>query len=339
MPRSSKTRLLVLVALVAVAGAGCVPLAYVPPGVFHAAAAVHRPATVPAPVQASSAGRGTLARPFAASSPWNRPVGSSVSYVAASALVGDKGWIENEQYSVPLFVGRASDPVVTITTDYPAESLVVHAPLALHAAAGTDAAAALVDTASGVVHSFWELTQTSSTSWHACSYGAASLSGSGFGSEGSAPLLNRMAGTRASGASNIGGLITGSDLSSGVIAHALAVELSPRELGFASGATPYVAPAIAVDQGAQYSGSIPMGSRLAIPPGTPDPGLTTGLGRMIFKALQVYGGYVVDQSGSGLGLFTDPNSVASSTVDPVRAFWVAGGGDMAKIMPLIKIVH
>src|SRR5258708_9093627 len=87
--------------------------------------------------------------------------------------------------------------------------------------------------------------------------------GTGFGQDGVG------AGIRAAGASLLGGAVTWDQLESGTINHALPIELSPAQLK--AGTEPpdqFVFPAVSVASRSTelYTGSIPMGAHLALPP-------------------------------------------------------------------------
>ena len=71
------------------------------------------------------------------------------------------------------------------------------------------------------------------------------------------------AGVRASGASWLGGLVTGENLRQGAIDHTLAIAVGSNDLKAA-----FVPPAVEFDaNGAStYTGTLPMGTRLGIPP-------------------------------------------------------------------------
>ena len=85
-------------------------------------------------------------------------------------------------------------------------------------------------------------------------------------------------GRRAAMVPNYAGAITKQDVAEGRIDHALAINLPPSML------TPaYTFPALAIDSNDGYSGTVPMGSRLAIPGSISidSLGLQTAMGRMM----------------------------------------------------------
>ena len=121
-------------------------------------------------------------------------------------------------------------------------------------------------------------------------------------------------GRRASMLPSFAGLIRNGEIAAGRIPHALAMQVPPRLLRRAA-----VWPAYAFDRDSGYSGTLPMGTLLAIPPqvdiarlGLSPPGL------VIARAAQDYGIYIVDRGGDGL-------TILAELGDPdVR--W-GGGGD------------
>jgi hypothetical protein len=131
-------------------------------------------------------------------------------------------------------------------------------------------------------------------------------------------------------------LITGRDLRGDGIDHALAVSLLGTELR--SG---FVAPAIAEDTGAVYSGTIPMGSRLGIPRDAPVPDGLSPLGRDVWDALVEYGAFVVDQHVGTVPVmfYADPRSVPGGDVNAVRAPSRGNPSDLDRIMPFLRVVQ
>jgi hypothetical protein len=124
-------------------------------------------------------------------------------------------------------------------------------------------------------------------------------------------------GVRAAGASLLGGQIWPAELTSS-IEHAVPIMLDARQLkrGF-------VPPAVSEDNDNSYSGSIPMGSHFALPPGidlatviNPYSGLPlTPEGKALAKAYQKYGGYVVDTATGTISLAFAPDATDPQTVN------------------------
>jgi len=132
-------------------------------------------------------------------------------------------------------------------------------------------------------------------------------------------------------------LITGHDLRSGKIDHALAVSLTWYQLKAQDAS--HIWPATAWDNGGAQ-GPIRMGSKLGIPAGTPRPVGLSPLGNLVFDALIEYGAYVGDYCGGPWPMFySDRNTVPDDRfVWDLYAFWDhAGSADMEKIGPLLRV--
>jgi hypothetical protein len=95
--------------------------------------------------------------------------------------------------------------------------------------------------------------------------------------------------------SNYAGVIRNGELTSGTISHAMSVDIGQnalkRQINW---------PAYSVDMNNRYTGTIPYGALLALPPNLniATMGLKTPFGRAIAKAAQIYGMYVVDASST-----------------------------------------
>ena len=114
-------------------------------------------------------------------------------------------------------------------------------------------------------------------------------------------------GVTASMIPSFAGLIRKSEAASLRIDHAMKVLVPASML-----APSFVYPALSFDRGAMtenppYSGTVPMGSRLAIPAGVDlsTLGLRSGAGQAIAAAAQKYGFIVVDRGGGGVTLVTE----------------------------------
>ena len=103
-------------------------------------------------------------------------------------------------------------------------------------------------------------------------------------------------GRRATMIPNYAGVLRDGELSSNRIRHALAIALGPEAL-----ASNFVSPATAMDRAGHElnAGTIPYGALLAIPSSVAveSLGLQSDEGRVLAKAAQEYGMYVVDRSG------------------------------------------
>lgn len=130
------------------------------------------------------------------------------------------------------------------------------------------------------------------------------------------------------------GLLRKRDLDSGRIDHALKVVVPAALLH-----TSFVYPATSFDRGAlretpPYSGILPMGARLALPPEA-DPhalGLETALGHAIAAAATTFGMIVVDRGGEGVTI------VAEGDVSGSAEWSEAGQRDLQTIVRALRWV-
>jgi hypothetical protein len=119
----------------------------------------------------------------------------------------------------------------------------------------------------------------------------------------------RQNGQTASMLPEYGGLIQDIEMTKG-IDHAMAISAPPSLL-----TTSFAAPAATFDRDAlttkpPYSGALPMGAHLGLPPGfnLSSLGLATPEGRAIAQAAATYGFFVDERGGSGISLHVRPNA-------------------------------
>jgi hypothetical protein len=269
--------------------------------------------------------------PFASSSPWNMPIGSGATYGAPASNACSAGTsdpslatdVNAGEWSHPVYVASSTDPTWKIKVGGQVVAS-VHAPKNIQPALptfaqdpGTDAHLHIIDPAHSYVDELWharvyptKLLVTADS--HTRNY----LSGSGVGS----------GGERAYGGSAIGGLIRTWELQSGAIRHvlALALPVDHQRLG-------WVWPASSQDSFAvgSYTGSVPMGTLVAIPPSVNVNALgLSPAGLAVAHALQDFGAYDVDSS-SELDLYAEPP--AEPLVQPIR-------NDLPTLAPLLRCV-
>jgi hypothetical protein len=131
----------------------------------------------------------------------------------------------------------------------------------------------------------------------------------------------------------IAGLIRTGELASGRIRHALAVQMPRTVL-----TTVAVWPAATFDRDAGYSGTLPMGALLAVPP---DVDVTSlGLapsGLAIARAAQDYGVYVVDRGGGGINFLAEAGNPEIRWTDATGQ--PASWHDLKLIGERLKWVH
>jgi len=263
-------------------------------------------------------------RPFANSSPWNILADDTpYSFDEHPELDDDHWWVNLAEWSIPVVNSAPGDPMVAVTVSAshgrPATVVNVRIPAGVSGAPPASGDGTLqVNETNGISHSFWKFVRTSTTTATAQAYGSTPLDADGF----TDPATGLNAGIRAAWCSPMAGLLTGPEIAAGEIEHALAIALPGSML--TSG---WVAPALNEDSDTSaYFGSIPMGSRLVVPPtATMPPGLSA-LGQKIWRAARRYGLLVVDQAGSPT-LYADPRSMTAAQIAPLRETWCPANCD------------
>jgi len=307
-------------------------------------------AVVSAPVAAAenytaASGWGTFKRPFAADSPWNsRPVYPVLGTAIVKKPLYNPTWIPSVSagaLSLTVFMAKAGDPPITIygktgtsgvadpDTGYYRTINLPRWPASVVPANGGDGHADIVDTVSGVIHSFYQLKNTNGK-WTASMYSWSRLDGSGFGNG-----AHWSQGARASGAPSMAGIIRKHEIDDGMpyYTHALAMTLPQHTLANGISHPSYVAPATSTDNYASYNtGTIPMGALMMLPAGFDTNSLSSPKLRKIASTLKLWGAYVVDsnfdtaygihvESGAGFTLMPggrwDTNVVAD--LEKIRA--------------------
>lgn len=279
-------------------------------------------------------------RPFANSSPWNVLAdGIPYSFEEHPELDDDNWWVNLEEWSIPVVNSTPSDPMVAVTVSAshgrPATVVNARIPAGVSGAAPAGGDGTLqVNETNGVSHSFWKFVRTSTTTATAQAYGSTPLDADGF----TDPATGLNAGIRAAWCSPMAGLLTGPEIAAGEIEHALAIALPNSML-----ARGWVAPALQEDGDAAtaYYGSIPMGSRLVVPPTATMPAGLSALGQKIWRAARRYGFLVVDRADSPT-LYADPRSMTATQIEPLRVWWCStcgGENDLDKIASQLVVAR
>lgn len=258
-------------------------------------------------------------KPFSSSSPWNQKIQSLGS--RGSAYFGTKPWPSRN--AVPLYVQPASGGTSwTITCPQGT----VNARLSSTPYPGTDSDFALCVVVGNDVWSYWVCTLDAANHRVSAKLGIkCPLDGTGFGT---APGVK--AGTRASGASLLGGLITAQNLADRSIPHALAAAIPRACLSAASPG--YTSPAVTADSGWQtsYTGGIRMGSRWGISAGTACPSSNADC-QTVWKALQTHGLFVLDADSSGLALYLERTGTTDTTANNIGSIMNAIVSSLAPV--------
>jgi hypothetical protein len=278
------------------------------------------------------------------------PIGSAATLAPSTACtqeIQDHNLytdIASTQWSHPIYIARASDPLTALYTTSgggPAKLVAsVHAPAGMSPAdpqyPSGDADLHIVDPTHSVAYEQWQARPYGS-GWLSTYETTTDLYGPGVG----------QGGVRAYGGSALGGLIRSWELQAGAIRHPLAVAI---QLDHQTDS--WVWPASANDgwSRSQYTGHIPMGQLFAIPKSyglladgsfslalfKQQLGLQTQVGTVIALAARDYGAYLVD-SGGGFSFYAEP--WAASLVAPaLNVTDSSGQTDAAKIRYAMQCV-
>ena len=305
------------------------------------------------------AGRDPALWPFHAADPWNRPIGSNARYAPV-----EKGFYNSKspnqavvnclQYSIPVYLAAEDDPIREVRTWYGDKGGQflgkIRVPAAARPSSGTDAHMAIVseDHATAVEMGVVNL------------YGPGNLnSWLAFENDLTGPgVYPHIHGVRAYGGSALGGLIRKGELTNG-IPHVLALATSASNLNSnAPGGRTHVWPACSSDYEFPQSlwppgtkpyqdwygktGNLYIGTLLAIPPEVDITTIgvgTSGPSYEIAKALQDYGGYIVDMGEAPLVFFADYE--AADELGGAEKLNAHGGGaplQVAKLLPYVRVV-
>lgn len=274
-------------------------------------------------------------RLFSPTSFWNQPLGRAAALDPASgrlvAVLGGQvaddeaasrgPWIDEIQYSTPLYTVGLHEPRVRVHLDHTDDPALRRAfsavpiPANARAAAGQDQQMTVWQPSTDRLWEFWRMRKLAD-GWHADAGGAMDdvSKGPGYYTAKSWPGAKPWWGATGSRLPKIGGTILLSELASGHIDHAIAMNLPHPRAGVFSW------PAQATD-GIGSADDIPEGARFRL-----DPDLDIAamhlpyLTRIMAEAAQKYGIVVRDQTGSNVNFFIqDPTPTG---VDP---FWNQNG--------------
>ena len=260
---------------------------------------------------------GTFNRPFSPDSPWNsRPVNPIFDdYVIPASKYFPA--VTAGEWSTGVFSSEASDEpqVIDALPGTPGiylpdlgktvTSIVLpHWPRNVSPALESDGHADMVDSSTGIIHSFFKLKHIDNK-WYAALYAWSRIDGAGWGDP-----SHFYQGARATGVPPMAGLIRTTEINDGkpAYAHALAVSLTFNAL---SADPAYIYPATAADQSAAKtnSGKIPEGALLMLPSDYPVEKIKNDHLRKIAQTLKVYGGYVVDRNvGTPFAIYVEKGS-------------------------------
>lgn len=269
-------------------------------------------------------------RPFSENSPWNTPIPSNATYRDdaniryASPNREPYVWINVDPFGVSLLETSSNLEPVTITYE---GSYGVIEPGTVELRIGPNTAhlegsVVVFDHESSIIWNFRRLVGTGNTRTAA---GAVSHPMNGFGvGDPNYDPSPYPAGTFGSGTSQAGGLVRGWHFDRGAeINHAFAATLRNEQL-----AAGWVPPAISEhsDAANSYVGTIPLGTRLAIPQNVDlsTLGFTTEYGLRMAQAAQKHGVLIVGrhEGDASLTLYASPSELNTEQLGPLRAQWL-----------------
>jgi hypothetical protein len=260
-------------------------------------------------------------------------------YTGTSA---DQPWSAN----VPNFEGRL------------AQTLPLFIPAGASPNIGADKALTIIN--NNIAYDFWNVTNFNTTArtfncgaW-ACCYIDGSpggvLPGKNYWvaskSTGDGPIAGqdftsgKTGGARACNINWAAGCVSRSDLTTGVINHALVVA-TPANMRAAASVNPFTG----YETSGPPTGPIENGARIGIPAASARPAGLTPIGNMVFDALKKFGAYLVDGTGAPqICFFTDggQNAVNESEVDSLFAWWNTGGAgteDLGRMQSLLRVTR
>jgi hypothetical protein len=253
--------------------------------------------------------------PYDSRSPWNTPVGdaavhpASAAYISAIADNGQPLTSDVDQFAIPVYKFDASTPRRTVKVSghystydagdnsrrgYGSAPTITGVPIPDNArpSAGSDGQIVIWDPVSGTEYAFWRFARDAQGSYTATNGYRYHTTSGYFGR-----FADGLAG-RGAGLPYLGGLVRKWEIDRGRIAHALA-------FAYDTPSSAFVFPASKSDGGARDGSGgteLPEGTRLQLDPALTDADFTAwGLSpaaKTIARALQEYGMYVVDVSGS-----------------------------------------
>lgn len=252
---------------------------------------------------------GTYYKLFAADSPWNaRPVNAHLGTARINKPLFNPTWvptIDDGSLSVGVFMAKAGDPQVTVfgkpgtsgvgdpDTGWQRNIVIPHWPAGVVPATGGDGHCDIVDTVTGVVHSFYQL-KYQDGKWTANMYAWTRVDGRGWGDN-----AHWSQGSRSAGVTPSAGLIRLHEIDDGdtLYRHALAMSLPAHTLANGITTPSYVYPATTADSDAKVNtGNIPLGTRIMLPASFDLTKLSSERLRKVANTLKTYGAYAVDRN-------------------------------------------
>lgn len=328
------------------------------PTVCHVVATSHADPTKRAAARVDVVTGGAPWRPFSDASPWNTLIPANPELEATSATLvadfassspyGSRLDVNLAQYSIPLYWADASTPTYTVHANVGgsgwsgSNGTNTTGSMPIPSGAAPDPAAdhhlLVVNRETRTEWGCWSVTGSSTTGWSAGLCATADLSGtgvrppitcapSGAGCTAASPWY-LAEGARACGFPLIAGLIRPEEVAAGRIEHALVVAYPHIRAGWFT--PPASTGQARMGTNAISTRGIPCGGRIQFDPSVDV--TTLGLsatGQIIVRALQEYGAYVGDYSGS-ISLYADNSPSALAAWQGVLTTSVLSGLDLSR---------
>jgi hypothetical protein len=261
--------------------------------------------TTAPPADQTASGTRTSTTPFASNSVFNLPFGSGAQWQPNSQLDSAGIAINSNAtgYNEPVYNASSSDPMVTVIdlglVDGNPGTYQVNIPSGAQPSYGSDASLSLVNPSTNTYDSFGQFQWTGANTATVDQASTEPLNGSGitqFNSDWDEGV----------------GTLTQADLQAGTIDHMLRVQIpTTMAQSFNPNSTNQLAPnawpqtaedgfANNGDGGTPYTGTVPYGSTIGIPAGTPEPAdVAANAGaNMMWQALQDHGAMIRDTTGT-----------------------------------------
>ncbi|GIG28918.1 hypothetical protein Cma02nite_15180 [Cellulomonas marina] len=284
-------------------------------------AAAPAAATTAALPASTTALRNPGMHPFASSAVWNTSMGSGAKFESSTStrtaqILSGVPVVNSSRWSIAVFRAKSTDPTQKVTNTKTGAVYWLKMPSGTAPTYGTDKHVAVVDVNGYTGWEFYKMTKVATNTWTTTRVVKTDL------------RVNGMAdGARASGVSIFAGLIRADELRARSIRHTLALGIPDSMLKYGQ-----VWPARTQDSSAAttYSGSVPMGTMVAIPPSVDVTKLgLTADGLALAKALQNYGAHVLIRS-STVALYCE------AACDPTQASNIHN--DFKKIIKQVRVV-
>ncbi|QTE27881.1 hypothetical protein [Pengzhenrongella sicca] len=259
--------------------------------------------------------------PFAISAPANISLGSGAKFESSSstrtaAFLRGTPVINHTTWTIATAIATSSSPLAKVKNLKTGVTTTIRIPSTAKSTNDSDKAMTVIQPDGYTAYECYKMTKVGTNSWTTTSMVKQDLRSTGLA-----------VGTRASGVSQLMGLIRAKEVAAKKIPHTIAIAIPDAMLK-----TGYVWPARRQDSNASsaYKGQVPMGTMLAIPPSVNVSSLgLSAEGLALARALQDYGGHIVERAGM-VALYAEPSADAAA-IARMKVDW-------RKLYPLMRVV-